>query len=263
MVDRNRRKLLKTSGTAIGLSAIPSAVTATKGKQKNGTNGLTIHKKTVLSENNDKTVFALDITVNKGSSTSGGDATRKRFITTVKKPSGAVSVSEVNSQKFDKLTSSGEVSIASTDNEVSVSSGTVTVKSDTDIVKQSDVYAHNNGQCAAYDYTHRWAAVTAEFVNEVGDLGWGSISAALISLVGSSSLSAGASAILTGVIALVGGIAAYVTNTYSITFAGAEWDESAAGWNQTMYSARVAGGYHKSEGELTTISTAPGHPGRL
>lgn len=264
MIDINRRKLLKTSGTALGLSAIPGAAAATGNSQKDDQRGLAINEKTVLINDNNKTVYALDITNNQEQSS------RQRFLTTVNKENGKVTLSEVGAQQFNKLTSTNDSKISSNDSRVKaskvdgggmrVATNEVTITADTPIIERSDTYEHDDGSCAVYDHTHLWAAVTAEFANEVGDLSWAAIGAALISLIGSSALSAGASAVLVAGVTVVGGIAAYLTNTYAITFGVEEWDATLAGYDQALYSTKVAGGYHKSDGELTTIDINSGHP---
>lgn len=88
----------------------------------------------------------------------------------------------------------------------------------------------------------------------MNDYSWTAIAAALIALV--------ESALLSGGIALVGGIAAIVSGTDTITFGAQEYDISKFGWNQTMYSAKVAAGWRRSRSALTTVSTAPTHPTR-
>jgi hypothetical protein len=155
------------------------------------------------------------------------------------------------------MTSTNEPKISSDGNRVKaskvddggmkVATDEVTITADAPIIERSDTCEHDDGNCAVYDYTHIWAAVTAEFPNEIGDLSWAGIGAALISLIGSSSLSAGASAVLVAGVTVVGGIAAYVTNTYAITFGVEEWDETLAGYDQALYSTKVAGGYNKKE----------------
>ncbi len=51
-------------------------------------------------------------------------------------------------------------------------------------------------------------------------------------------------------------------DTDTITFGAQEYDISKFGWNQTMYSAKVAAGWQRSRSALTTVSTAPTHPTR-
>lgn len=254
MVDNNRRKILKASSAAVGLSAIPSISAASHKSQTE--DEITINDRTVLSETENKVVTAIDISNEKENRTD-----RKRFITIVDKESGSVSMTKAGAEQYESLTDDPEVTASGT--EVATSSNGVTIAAEDEIVERSDVYAHAKGSCALYDgHTHQWAAVTAKFVDQIGDLSWGAISAALISLIGSSALSAGASAILSAAVATVGGIAAYVTDTYALTFGAEEWDKSFFHGSYAMYSARVAPGYHKSEGELTTISAFQTHPSR-
>lgn len=251
MVDNNRRRLLKASGTVVGLSAIPSIAAASDDSREED-DELTLNDKTIIYEDEEKTVIGIDLSKSDGEDRHGNSTNRKYSIATVKKESGSVSIREVSSQEYDSLTSDDELTVLST--------GTTSSVADDDIIVRSDVYSHEKGECDAIEnYTHLWSAVTAEFTDNAGDLGWGTISAALISLVGSSSLSAGASAILVGAITAVGGVAAIVTDVYELTFAASEWDQSIVYDDLAMFSAKIAPGYHRSEGELTTISVSTGH----
>lgn len=261
MVDNNRRRILKAGGTALGLSTLPGITAATKTEESEVWGEIELHDRTLIAESDEKAVWGIDLSKNRNSRWQERSAqnkkpeksTRKRFVVTVEKNSGAASMGQVSTQKYESLAANDKLSVESNE---------VTIAADDDIVVRSDVYAHDNGSCAAYDYTHVWAAVTAEFTDEVGDLGWQSVSAALIAVIGSSSLSGGVPAVLIGIVTAIGGLAAIVTDTYELTVGGAEWDKTVGGWNQTMYSSRAAPGYHKGEGELTTIVVSPGHPGR-
>ncbi|WP_440772146.1 hypothetical protein [Natronorubrum sp. DTA28] len=226
--------------------------TANTGTQNDEENEITIHDRTVVSDNDSQTITGIDIS-KKRSDDKEGQPERKRFVTVTDKETGSVSMEEVDAQQYEVMTS--------TDRTSTVDAAVSPTAASDDIVERSDVYSMTKEECDVHDnYNHLWAAVTAEFTDEVGNLSWASVSAALISLVGSSSITGGAAAVLVAAITAVGGLAAIVTDTYELTFGASEWDQSLVIHDQAMYSARVAPGYHKEYGELTTISGYVGHP---
>ncbi|WP_440766697.1 hypothetical protein [Natronorubrum sp. DTA7] len=254
MVDINRRKLLKTSGSVAGLSAIPGAAAANGGNKDDTEDGLSINDRTIIEEDKSEAVVAVDITNTDESLTENGSPERKRFVAIVDKESGSVSMREVTSQQYDRASNTNRMSALSTE---------ITPTADDDVVERSEAYSHKKEECDVYDdYNHTWAAITAEFTDEVGTLGWTTVSAALISLIGSSSITGGAAAVLVAAVTLAGGLAAIVTDTYELTFGASEWDQSLIIRDQAMYSARASTGYRKEYGELTTISATNGHPAR-
>lgn len=246
------------------MAGLPGVAAASSDSDRSAEKVLDIHKKAIIADSGSKDVHVVDVT-NKEK------RERKRFVAVVDNRADTASVSEVSKEKFqamasladeDRVTANEAVETTATDDGVQVSANGVTVQAK-DIIERSDVYTDTNGSCNAYDYTHKWVGITAEFPNKVGDIGWGAISTALIALVGSSALSGGLTALISGAIALVGGLAAYVTNTYTLTFGAIEFDKSAFGYTQTLYGAQIGGGYHQSKGELQTVLPAPTHPNRL
>jgi hypothetical protein len=264
MTDINRRRLLRGCGAGIGLATIPGAVAADDG-ERSESEGLTINRRAANTDENGRDVHILDITNNEKQE-------RKRFVGVVGREGSAVHLTEVNEPKFRAVASVVDSDVSATDSTVGtesvddgvrISADDVTVLADRPIIQRSDVYRDTNGECSAYDYTHEWAAVTAEFPNAVGDIGWGSVAAGLIYIVGSANVPAIAGALLVTAITAVAGIGAYVTNTYSLTFGAPEFDKSAAGWTQTLYGVQIDGGYHKSKGQMPVVMTYPTHPARL
>lgn len=264
MTDINRRKLLRSCGAGIGLTTIPGAVAADDG-ETSASEGLTINQRAADTGEDGRDVHILDITNNE-------KRERKRFVGVVGREGSAVHLTEVNEPKFRAVASVVDSDVSATDSTVGtesvddgvrISADDVTVLADRPIIQRSDVYRDTNGECDAYDYTHKWAAVTAEFPNAVGDIGWGSVAAGLIYIVGSANVPVWVGSLLVGAISAVAGIAAYVTNTYTLTFGAPEFDKSAAGWTQTLYGVQIDGGYHKGKGEMPVVMSYPTHPARL
>ncbi|OAQ51687.1 hypothetical protein HTG_16650 [Natrinema mahii] len=264
MPDINRRKLLTSGSAAVGLTVVPSIGAASSDNKDADQEKVNLNDNTVLFEDKNKRIIGVDLSKTSDKKGEENTADRRRFITVTDKESGSVSLEEVSAQRYDELTNKEEMTAAGTQGTTAANSSPVTTADDAAVVEYSDTYWHNKGSCDVYDdHTHVWAGVSAQFANEIGDLSWASVSAALISIVGSSSLSAGISAILVAGITFVGGVAAYVTNTYALTFGVEEWDQSALIKQIPMYSIRTAPGYHLDEDELKTITPVPNqHPTR-
>ena len=253
MSNQSRRKFLRTSGIAAGSLAVPGTAAA---KETGGGPGdekkLSISDRTVVTASDDSKIVAVSVARRRGNrSYSATDAETENFVFDVDTEDGSVSYTKVEGKQYESLTNSrSAMSVESAREEVSLMGD-----DDTDIVERSTTWGTDLGTCDAYSsHTHRYQAISAEFDQRVNDYSWTAIAAALIALV--------ESALLSGGIALVGGIAAIVSGTDTITFGAQEYDISKFGWNQTMYSAKVAAGWRRSRSALTTVSTAPTHPTR-
>ncbi|MCT9094695.1 hypothetical protein [Haloarchaeobius sp. HME9146] len=249
MSDQSRRKFLRNGSIAMGSLALPGAASAATGEADPGPK-LSLADRTVLASTDDTTVVAVSIAKNgRGQSVSPRDAAADNYVYDIDTETGSVSFAEVDGKKYEALTNGpSTMTVESAKDEVST-------MGDTDIVQRSTTWGYYVGGCAAYSgHNHRFQAISAEFNQRVNDYSWTAIAGALTTLT--------SSALLTGGILLVGGIAAIVSDTDTITFGAEEYDVSQWGWNQTMYKASVAAGWERSRGALTTISSAPTHPTR-
>lgn len=124
-----------------------------------------------------------------------------------------------------------------------------------DIVERFTQWGYGLDTCAAYSsHQHQYAACSAEFNQQMTDYSWTAVAGALTTLV--------EGALLTGGILLLGGAAAVISDTDTITLGAEEADISKWGWNQTMYGVMVNAGWKRSRTSLVPMSSAPTHPSR-
>ncbi|MFC6952629.1 hypothetical protein [Halorubellus litoreus] len=247
MVDKSRRKMLKYGAAATGAALVPT-VSSAKGTDADDDAGYNLDDITVISERDGETYVGVALS-KKG----------KQFTDVVHVgDSGTVKKAEVSESQYRTLTAD-----VGTTTHADVQS-TVGATGDDweEIIERADAWGGTNGDCGAYDYTHRWGCVTAEFTRDISDLGIQAVSAALIGYVGATLSSGVVIGVLAGVIAAGAWAISWVVDVDTITVGATEFDKSAFGWTQTLNMSKVGTGWHVDWDDLVPQGGSPGHPGR-
>lgn len=248
MVDKSRRKLLKY-GTAATATAILPGVAGASGPRDDYDIDLHLEDLTVISEGKAETFVGVSVSNNRTTHTHVGRVEEK---------TGQVSIVDVSADQYETLTSDvGTMTTKDVEREISG-----TAETEKDVIERADAWGGTNGSCAAYDYTHRWGCVTAEFTRDIDDLGIQTVATALAAYAGATVSSGVIAGLLAGAIFATGWAVSWIVSVDTITLGATEFDKTAVGWNQTMYMTKAGAGWHVDWDDLVTVNVAPTHPGR-
>ncbi|WP_135664902.1 twin-arginine translocation signal domain-containing protein [Halorhabdus rudnickae] len=264
MSEKTRRDVLKMSAVAAGTGLFSTVGAARKRTGHNRGNGKGKNRHNRGNGKSKNRVVETETIVDESGKTIAGviidnDGTKEHYIGQVDAEQENVKVKQTSQSQYQSMTSGvGTMSYDTAERQIS------TMDSENeDVIKRFEVYKNTNGDCGAYDYTHRRDRIAFELFSELDEVGAGSVAAALSSAIGASSLGGPATVALTGAVTfvLLGGAA--LTEYTSYTIGAIEFDKGAWGHTQTMSGAKWGTGYGVTMPNLIPAGYTPGHPGRL
>ncbi|WP_181685295.1 hypothetical protein [Halorhabdus salina] len=251
MSQKTRREMLKLGAVATGTGLFSSVGAARKRRShspKQERKYRVLELNTIVDKKG-KAVVAVTI---------DNDGTKDRYVGQADTDQGNVQVTQISGPQYQSLTSNTGVRSQDT-----VEKQVSAMGDNQDVIKRFDIYKNTNGECGAYDYTHRRDRIAFELHDELDELSASAVIGALSTAIGSSSLGGPATAALTAAVTLVIGGAALLTDYTEYTIGAIEFDKSALGHTQTMSGAKGGTGYGVTMPNLIPVGYSLGHPGRL